>query len=49
MVEKFGQSPPLVRENKRDLVPPVDDPNFDRKLDLITAGANLFLKEHFGC
>jgi hypothetical protein len=56
MVEKFAQIPPLIRDNKRDFVPlpppppaaavVVDDPNFDRKLDLITAGANPYLKEH---
>lgn len=45
MMEKFGQIPPVVLEKKRDFGG-LDDPNFDRKLDLIIAGANPFLKEH---
>jgi hypothetical protein len=42
--EKEGQQIGLAkRDNNLALV---DDPNFDRKLDLIIAGANPYLKEH---
>ncbi|MDQ4066888.1 MAG: site-specific integrase, partial [Thermoproteota archaeon] len=36
----------MQRSNEIDEQVVVDDPNFDRKLDLITAGANRWLKQH---
>jgi hypothetical protein len=35
----------IVREKKHENIPE-DDPNFDRKLDLITAGAHPHVKKH---
>jgi hypothetical protein len=36
----------LQRPNPSKICATVDDPNFDRKLDIITAGAKPFVKEH---
>ena len=38
----------MVERSTADIFSQIEreDPNFDRKLDLITAGANPFLKEH---
>ena len=33
-----------VRDNEHEFVP--DDPNFDRKLDIVTAGGHPYVKDH---
>jgi hypothetical protein len=36
----------LQKPNPSKILEPIDDPNFDRKLDSNTAGAKPFVKEH---